>query len=447
MNANEDGRATPAAAPVAAGCRWAVAGCGWVARDHFLPGLLAAAETATEQEAGNRSGPGSRSGNGSGTKPGSRPASASGDATASRVRDAPPRLVAPPRLIAVTDTDPAAADRLAARAPGARTVADLATLLAVHRPDALYVATPNHAHRPAVALAAAAGTAVLCEKPLAAGLADAERLVAACGRAGILAATAYDQRFHPAHRAVREMVAAGALGTVTAVRLTYCCWLPPAWSPDGRPYDNWRADPVRAGGGAALDLAPHGLDLVGVLLGGDDVTELTALVQHRAHPYPVDDGAVLAGRTGDGVLVSLHVAYNTPDALPRRRLEVVGTLGQLTALDTLGQDAGGTLWLTDARTAHRTPVPFDTRTSPFAVQVREFSAAALAVRAGRPAGRAWPWPLRRDLALHRLLLDALARVRDAPSPHPSARRAPAPPPSGSFPSALPVPSTVEEGRR
>ncbi|MDN3267126.1 Gfo/Idh/MocA family oxidoreductase [Streptomyces sp. MA15] len=371
-----DGRAVPATV-----CRWAVAGCGWVARDHFLPGLLAAA--------------GSRAGG------------------------------AVPRLVAVTDADPAAAARLAARVPGARTATDLPALLAVHRPDAVYVATPNHAHRPAVTAAAAAGAAVLCEKPLAAGLADAERLVAACHRAGVLAATAYDQRFHPAHRAVREVTASGALGTITAVRITYCCWLPPTWSPDGRPYDNWRADPARAGGGAALDLAPHGLDLVGVLLGGDDVTELTALVQHRVHPYPVDDGAVLAGRTGGGVLVCLHVAYNTPDTLPRRRLEVVGTRGQLTAVDTLGQDAGGRLWLTDAHTTRRVPVPFDTGTSPFAAQVREFSAAA--VSAGRPVGRAWPWPLHRDLALHRLLLEALSPARPAPQP--------------------PVPSTVEEGRR
>ncbi|MFD4025781.1 Gfo/Idh/MocA family protein [Streptomyces sp. NPDC058576] len=367
----------------AAVCRWAIAGCGWVARDHFLPGLLAAA-----------------------------------DGTAGVV----------PRLVAVTDADPAAAARLAGRAPGAVTAAGLASLLAEHRPDAVYVATPNHAHLPVAAAAAAAGVAVLCEKPLAADLTDAERLVAACHEAGILAATAYDQRFHPGHRAGREVVSSGALGTVTAVRITYCCWLPPAWSPDGRPYDNWRTDPVRAGGGAALDLAPHGLDLVGVLLGGDDVAELTALVQHQVHPYAVDDGAVLAGRTGGGVLVSLHVAYNTPDTLPRRRLEVIGTLGQLTAVDTLGQDAGGELWFTGVDSARRVPVPFDTAASPFAVQVREFSEAAVAVRDGQAVQAAWPWPLTRDLALHRLLLDALPRTT----------RRPAAPP-------MPVPSTVEEG--
>ncbi|MFD3827063.1 Gfo/Idh/MocA family protein, partial [Streptomyces sp. NPDC058625] len=337
-----------------------------------------------------------------------------------------------PGIFAVTAAYRAARARWGVRAPGARTAPDLTSLLAVHRPEAVYVATPNHAHHPAAAAAAGAGAAVLCEKPLAADIADAERLVAACDRAGILAATAYDQRFHPAHQAAREVVASGALGTVTVVRITYGCWLPPAWSPDGRPYDNWRVDPARAGGGAALDLAPHGLDLVGVLLGGDDVAELTALVQHRVHPYPVDDGAVLAGRTGDAVLVSLHVAYNTPDTLPRRRLEIVGTLGQLTAVNTLGQDPGGQLWLTGADTARRVPVPFDTGASPFALQIERFSAAAVAVRAGCPVQRTWPWPLHRDLALHRLLLKALSRARAVSAPDTS---------------LLPVPFTAEEGRR
>ncbi|MDO0929377.1 hypothetical protein QQY24_29680 [Streptomyces sp. TG1A-8] len=73
-------------------------------------------------------------------------------------------------------------------------------------------------------------------------------------------------------------------------------------------------------------------------------------------------------------------------------------------------------------------MPFATGTSPFAVQVGEFSSAAVAVRAGCPVRRAWPWPLHRDLALHRLLLEALSRAPAAPVP-------------------APLPSTAEEGRR
>src|SRR3712207_5732818 len=291
-------------------------------------------------------------------------------------------------------------------------------------------------------------------------------MVTAARDAGVLLGTAYDQRWHPAHVRLREMVpelgtvtavrivyccwlpadwspagrphdnwrvarapaGGGAaiglaphglalagvpvgeddvrlremvpeMGTVTAVRIVYCCWLPADWSPDGRPHDNWRVDRARAGGGAAIDLAPHGLDLAGVLL-GEDVVELRALLQRRVQDYPVDDGALLSGRTAGGVLVDLHVAFNTPDALPRRRLEVVGTRGMAVAVDTMGQTAGGSL------TLHR-PDPVDVPFAgdpPFAAQFAAFTAAV--------AGHApWPYDAGRDLALHRLLLTALGDAR------------------------------------
>ena len=323
---------------------WGVAGCGWVARDHALPGLLAAG----------------------------------GDVVALHDRSA---------------------DAMARMPVDAARCADLDAFLATPGLDAVYVATPNAAHRPLVEAAAAAGKAVLCEKPLAADLPDAEAIVKACDGAGVLLGTAYDQRWHPAHVRLRETLP--ALGTVTAVRIVYCCWLPADWqSPtsmaDGLPHDNWRADPAVAGGGAALDLAPHGLDLVGTLL-GEDVEDLHALVQRRVQDYPVDDGALLHGRTAGGVLVDLHVAYNTPDALPRRRLEVVGTHGMAVAVDTLGQTAGGSLTL---RTPEPEEVPFGAA-SPFAAQFRAFSAAV----DGDPT--AWPYDPERDLRLHRLLLEAL----------------------------------------
>jgi len=316
---------------------WGIAGCGWVARDHALPGLLA-------------------------------------------VPDA--------QVVALHDVSAAAMDRMPVDAP--RCV-DLDAFLASPDLDAVYVAAPNALHRPLVEAAAAAGKAVLCEKPLAADVADAEAIVAACR--GTLLGTAYDQRWHPAHLRLRELVP--QLGTVTAVRIVYCCWLPADWSPDGQPHDNWRVDRARAGGGAAIDLAPHGLDLVGMLL-GEDVAELHALTQTRVQDYAVDDGALLHGRTASGVLVDLHVAYNTPDALPRRRLEVVGTRGMLVAVDTMGQTAGGSL-------THHVPEPVDVPfgdDSPFSAQFSAFSAAV--------AGAAtWPYDPARDLALHRLLLEAL----------------------------------------
>lgn len=330
---------------------WGIIGFGWVARDYMAPAIVAAGD----------------------------------------------------RLVAVADRDPAAhAD--AARF-GARAYADADALARDPAVEAIYVALPNHLHRPAVEAAARAGKAVLCEKPMAATYADAEAMVAACTRAGVLYGTAFDQRHHPAHRAMRAAIARRRLGTVTAIRIAYACWLGPEWQA-GRGGENWRVDGAKAGGGALMDLAPHGVDLAEFLL-SDPVETLLALTQRRVHSYAVDDGAMLVGRTAAGVLVSLHNSFNCPDALPRRRLEVLGTDGQLLAERTMGQDPGGTLTLLDGRTGAAESL-FVEETSPFVGQVRRFGAAVRGQDRDEFSGP-------RDLRTMRLVADA---YREPPGAHP-----------------------------
>ncbi len=299
---------------------WGIAGCGWVARDYVGPAMQA-----------------SRNG----------------------------------RIAALFDPDANSRDR-AASLFDAPAYADLAAFLTTPGLGAVYVAAPNHAHRTLVEAAAAAGLPVLCEKPMATTLADAEAMVAACSRAGVLYGTAFDQRYHAAHRALAGLVAGGRLGAVTAVRIVYACWLPADWAGD-----NWRIDPRRAGGGALMDLAPHGLDLAAFLL-NEPLDDIAAMGQARVHQYAVEDGALLMARSRSGVLVQLHVAYNCPETLPRRRLEVVGTGGQCVAMDTMGQTPGGTLHFTDAGTGltEAVPVPGADR-SPFLNQIEAFSDAVL----------------------------------------------------------------------
>lgn len=327
-----------------AGISWGIVGFGWVARDYAAPGILAAGG----------------------------------------------------RVAAVADPSPAACD--AAAALGARPFPRLAEMLAQPGLDAIYVATPNHLHRDAVEAAAAASKPVLCEKPMAATLLDAEAMASAVGRTGVLYGTAFDQRHHPAHAAMRDAIAAGLLGRVTAVRIAYCCWVDAAWRPD-----NWRADAARAGGGALMDLAPHGLDLIH-LLTGEPLADIAALTQTRAQQYGVDDGAVLIGRTAGGVLAQMHVSYNCPEALPRRRLEVLGTRGQLVAENTMGQTPGGTVTFTDGATGEIRPLPVvDALASPFARQMEAFGRAVA-------GGDRAPFDVARDLGLMRLLDRAYGRA-------------------------------------
>ena len=332
---------------------WGVVGTGWVARDYVGPGI----------EAGRNG-----------------------------------------RVVAACDVSrPALAAFLPERDDLFRT-ADLGALLARDDVDAVYVATPNDAHLGPVVAAARAGKAVLCEKPMARTLPEAEAMAEAVRAAGVPYATAFDQRFHPAHARLRELVAAGDLGTVTAVRIRYACWTGPDWTPDGAGrqavVDNWRADPERAGGGAFLDLAPHGLDLTQALL-GEPITDVAALLQRRVHDYAVDDGAALVGRTASGALLNLSVAYNCPEAFPRRELEVVGTRARALATNTMGQTPGGTLALVDATTGQARDVRFDREASPFERQAEAFADAVL-------SGRPFPYPLAGDLHTMRLL-DAATR--------------------------------------
>ncbi len=321
--------------------RWGIAGCGWVARDYVGPAIAASAN---------------------GT------------------------------LAALHDLSPASLARMAALFPTAAPHADPGDFFA--NIDAVYVASPNDAHRPLVEAAAAARVPVLCEKPMATTLADARAMVAACERAGVPYATAFDQRFHPAHQHLAGLARGGALGTVTAVRIAYCCWVGTDFQGD-----NWRIDPARAGGGALMDLAPHGLDLACFLL-DDRLADIAALGQSRVHGYAVEDGAMLIARTGRGVLVQLHVAYNCPETLPRRRLEMLGTGGQVVATDTMGQTPGGTLLRTDAATGHEAllDVPGANR-SPFLNQVEAFAAALR-------GGPAFPFPPAHDLHIMELVLRA-----------------------------------------
>lgn len=302
------------------------------------------------------------------------------------------------RLVAACDRDSTARDSVVAEFK----TADLATLLARPDVDAVYVATPNSSHRAIVEAAANAGRHVLCEKPMATSAADAETMAAACGEAGVLYATAFDQRWHPAHVAIRRKIAGGDLGVVTQVLIRYACWTPSDWSPGDWPHDNWRVDPGRAGGGAMIDLAPHGLDLLQTLL-GEPIDDLACLMQRKVFDYPVDDGAALIGRSRGGTLLTLSVAYNCPDNFPRRRLEIVGTAGRILAENTMGQTPGGQATFTDARGA-TSPVEFDETASPFVAQVRAFADAVQ----GRSV---WPYSVQQDLRTMRLLDAATAQGR------------------------------------
>ena len=99
---------------------------------------------------------------------------------------------------------------------------DTADLLASDPPDIVCVATNSPSHAAITIACAEAGVkAVLCEKPIATRIVDAERMIAACNASGTILIINHNRRFNPNYRRLREFLAAGELGEVTSANLVW----------------------------------------------------------------------------------------------------------------------------------------------------------------------------------------------------------------------------------
>ncbi len=121
------------------------------------------------------------------------------------------------RLAAVADPRPAAAAALADRY-GARAFTDPAALIADPEIDAVLIAATSEAHADLIVAAAGAGKAIFCEKPMALGLADADRAIAAADAAGVVLQVGFNRRFDRGFADAHSAVVAGSIGNVQLMR-------------------------------------------------------------------------------------------------------------------------------------------------------------------------------------------------------------------------------------
>jgi predicted dehydrogenase len=121
-------------------------------------------------------------------------------------------------MVAVADSDPAAGEEARLAAGAARRYADYREMLAVERPDIVSI-TSRHAerHEEMVLAAAAAGAHIYVDKPMAPDLASADRMIAACAAHGVRLAVAHQSRFVEPFLTAREMLQAGAIGTLLSM--------------------------------------------------------------------------------------------------------------------------------------------------------------------------------------------------------------------------------------
>ncbi|MGI5271070.1 Gfo/Idh/MocA family protein [Nonomuraea sp. CA-218870] len=168
------------------------------------------------------------------------------------------------RVAAVGSRDLGRAEALAAKLGAETAHGSYAELCADPAVDAVYVATPHARHLEVAEAAIAAGKAVLCEKPLAATVADAERMVRLAREAGVFLMEAMWMRFNPL---IRMLARDERFGEIRSVRASFGFALPydPAhrlWAPE-------------LGGGALLDLGIYPMGLAQLFLGQPESTHIT----------------------------------------------------------------------------------------------------------------------------------------------------------------------------
>jgi predicted dehydrogenase len=224
-------------------------------------------------------------------------------------------------LVAYFDRDPARAEGLAGEVATTmaglgrpRVAAEVGEVLAVV--DAVFLCTWTSAHRELAALAAAAGCAVFCEKPLGTDLADAVAV------AGDLRRCPVDMvglvlRSSPAMLAVRELVADPAAGRLMNVVFRDDQYLPV----DGLYGSRWRADPDRAGSGALLEHSIHDVDLLEWF--GGPMATVGCLTAEFHGIAGIEDSVTATGRYAAGGSFSLSsVWHEVHDRPSQRRIEV-----------------------------------------------------------------------------------------------------------------------------
>lgn len=222
---------------------------------------------------------------------------------------------------AVAVASPTSAAGFAERWQIPRHFSDWRDLLRGDTVDAVAIAVPNDLHAEIAVAAAGAGKHVLCEKPLALSLGEADAMVAAAREAGTVLMYAENLLFVPMYQRVREIVRRGQAGKPFLVKQAQC---------HGGPYSPWFWDIARAGGGVVLDMGCHSIHAICWMMGDwpEAVTATMGRYAHAEKGLAEDHSTVILHFPGGAI----GIAENSW-AMPGGNdyLEVYGPQGRLVA--------------------------------------------------------------------------------------------------------------------
>jgi predicted dehydrogenase len=212
------------------------------------------------------------------------------------------------QVVAIADPSPDALLRAQQLVPQAAACATLDDLLQ-HDLDGVVIATPSALHVQQSLAALERGLAVFCQKPLARTRAENQAVIDAARQADRLLGCDLSYRHTEAMRRIRNAVVEGELGSIYAVDLVFHN----AYGPD----KSWARDPALAGGGCAIDLGIHLVDLALWTLGFPEVTQVGSRLYAQGVPLAagstqVEDHAVAQIDLAGGTVVRMACSWNLP---------------------------------------------------------------------------------------------------------------------------------------
>jgi predicted dehydrogenase len=256
-------------------------------------------------------------------------------------------LPAHPELSVVVGRNADAVAAAADKWGWAQSATDWREVIARDDIDVVDIVTPGDTHAEIAIAALEAGKHVLCEKPLANTVAEAEEMTAAAERAarsGVLAMLGFTYRRLPAPTLARDFVAQGRLGEIRQVRAEYLQdWLSDADAPL-----TWRMQKERAGSGALGDIGAHAVDLTEYITGQrvqrvsgiletivaerpvlGEGSGLSGTAGEGTGPVTVDDLALFTGRLSGGALASFEATRFRMGRKNAFRIEISGSKGAI----------------------------------------------------------------------------------------------------------------------
>ncbi|HEV3163568.1 MAG TPA: Gfo/Idh/MocA family oxidoreductase [Isosphaeraceae bacterium] len=186
--------------------------------------------------------------------------------------------------------------------------------------DLVVLGLPNDLHCQATELAAAAGKHVVVEKPMAMNLAECDRMIAACKKAGVILGYAEELCFAPKYVRLKQLVDEGALGKVHLVKQSE--------KHDG-PHSGWFYNTERSGGGVTFDMGCHAIEFFRWILGKPAITSVYAEMATLVHGDKTngDDEALLILNFAGGAIGLAEESWTKPGGMDDRA-EVFGSEGQ-----------------------------------------------------------------------------------------------------------------------